>query len=575
MASSRRSRFQALLLGTALFASPAAMRQERVIPDPGLSGYVLAPDGTPVSTGSVTIQSFSARSAMTTIDETGRFQVEPRAPGLHMLVVSVPGLSPYRVRVEVPRSRTVKLPPIHMSPATYFRVRFVSADGEPLVSPRVRRQSFDASGMIPALPGEGFPDRIDGDGAITIGPLPRGLTTFALDAPPLAQTRLPNYYATGERALVDGGTVIVQPGAVLQVDVVDENGAPVPQHPVSIEDVRPLSPLLFQPVRTSQAGRAAFERLSAGRYRVRTAAVERCGNELLAIAPEMSVPGRGTVRTRLVVGGRARFRFTSPLGPLRGLRVSALPEPDSAPMPVTLRTRSDPSPPLGRPFRDTSCSGGTDADGRVTLNNFPPGPARVAVRLFNSTYVRRVDVPIDGREIAIVVPDGFLPVRVMSADTHEPIVRAAITWTNDGGRVEAFTSATGEALLEGVGATAGTLVFAAAGFKSAEETLPEPPAVLHDVALMRAPPPITSLQIRVVDASGEPLPDVVVELSSPDPMEVARIAVTDAKGVVTFPDAPPGSVRLTATADGFVTAALAVAENHRAGLVMTMARESR
>ena len=552
---------RALVLGAVLVSAP--------VEDLGVSGYVVAPDGTPLSSGSVFMQSLGGGRTTSSIDDAGRFRVVPNLPGVYQVVVSVPGFAPYRVSVDVPRSKTLKLPLIRLSPATYFRVRFTSAAGEPIISPQLRRRSFDANGPIPSLPDDRDADQIGSDGTITIGPLPRGLTTLVLDTPPLAQTRLPNLSVTGEKALFDGGTVIVQPGAVLQVDVVDEGGAPVPQHDVFIEDIRPLSPMGFAPARTDLQGRATFERLSAGRYRLRTTATARCGNELLSIAPLVPVPGSGTVRARLVVAGHATFRVTSPLGPLRGRLVSASPDAALPPSP-TLRVRDGGSLP-GRPFREVSCSGATDYEGRVTLTNFPPGPARVTVRLLNSVFERRVNVPIDGAEIVIFVPEAFLPVRVTDARKREPIAGAVVTWTSNGGRIEATSSATGDVLLEGIGTTAGTLACAAAGYQPAEEALPEPPAALHEVALVRTPD--RKLQARVVTASGEPVPAAVVELTSKDPMEIPRISVTDQKGLVTFPDAPAGSLRLTADADGFATAATSVAEDHRTGIVLTLTRE--
>jgi hypothetical protein len=96
--------------------------------------------------------------------------------------------------------------------------------------------------------------------------------------------------------------------------------------------------------------------------------------------------------------------------------------------------------------------------------------------------------------------------------------------------------------------------------------------VLHDVALERTLE--RNLQARVVTASGQPLPDAVVELTSLDPMEIPRIAVTDPRGVVMFIDAPPGSIRLTASADGFATGAVSLAEDRRTGIVVMLARES-
>src|SRR6185436_13510353 len=128
-----------------------------------------------------------------------------------------------------------------------------------------------------------------------------------------------------------------------------------------------------------------------------------------------------------------------------------------------------------RSLSATNCRGTTDASGRVTLTNFPPGPADIAVRFSNSLYVKRVDVPIGGGEIAVSTADGFLPVRVVNTATHEPVPRAFVTWTIDGGgRAEATATIAGEALLESVGTRAGVLTVTAPGFQTAEEQLPEP-----------------------------------------------------------------------------------------------------
>src|SRR5262245_24108217 len=193
----------------------------------GVSGQVFAPDGTPVLSGTAAIQTRFGGRVTSPIEETGRFRVVPVTSGGHQVIVSVPGFAPYRVSVDVPRSKTLKLPLIHLSPATYFRVRFVSAAGEPIISPQLRRQSFDANGPIPPAPDDRASERTDSDGATIIGPLPRGIMTLAIDTPPLAQTRLPDVTVTGEQAVIDGGTVVVDSGAVLQVEVVDESGAPV------------------------------------------------------------------------------------------------------------------------------------------------------------------------------------------------------------------------------------------------------------------------------------------------------------------------------------------------------------
>jgi hypothetical protein len=189
----------------------------------------------------------------------------------------------------------------------------------------------------------------------------------------------------------------------------------------------------------------------------------------------------------------------------------------------------------------------------------------------NSTYVRQIQVPPDGREVAVVIPEGFLPVRVINALKNQPIAGATITWTGSGARVEATATASGDALLEGVGTAAGTLAASAQGYQPAEEQLTEPPGVPHTIALKPLPPSL-NLRPRVITASGDPVPNAVVELISANPAEVPRVAVTNARGVVTFSDVPSGSLQLIASADGFVRSTMRIEEDRTSEVVFTLSR---
>src|SRR2546426_1110769 len=231
----------------------------------GVVGYVLGPDGMPVSSGTVVIQSTNV-PATTPIEPTGRFRFVPARSGPLRVTVSVAGLAPYTFRLTVPASRAIRLPVIRLDPATCFRVRFVTPEGETITTPQLRRRSFDANGaLIDDIPGgDGVSQQIDGTGATIIGPLPRGITALALDMPFYAQTRLPNVVVNGADTLIDGGTVVVQRGAVLQIDLVDETGAAVPDLPILLEDTRPLSPLPIAELRTNQQGPARFHRPTPG-----------------------------------------------------------------------------------------------------------------------------------------------------------------------------------------------------------------------------------------------------------------------------------------------------------------------
>jgi carboxypeptidase family protein len=540
---------------------PATTGEQAAMEEPVVSGYVLAPDGTPVSGGTVFAQSgFVPVTA--SIDSAGRFRLVPMRSGSHQFLVSVPGLAPHRFTVTVPDSRSLRLPVIRLARGAYFRVRLVSPAGEPIIAPQLRRRLFDASSK-PIVDGlsDRIPEPADNDGAMTIGPLPRGLMSVAVDMPLFAQTRLPDVNVGDATNSVDGGTIAIpQPGAVLHVDVLDGTGAPVPDHEVVIDDARPRSPLRFPPVRTNQQGRATFDRLATGRYRVwTTTAPKRCANVVLATSRVVAVSDSGTVETPLVVGGRATFRITSPLGPAMGILISASPNVPPLPLPFAYRASS------------FGCRGATDADGRVTLMNFPPGPAHVDVRMANSTYVRQIAVPSDGREVAVAIPEGLLSVHVVDALKNQPVAGATITWTGSGARVEATATASGDALLEGVGTAGGTLAVSAQGYQPVEEPLTEPPALPHIIAL-RPLPPAPNLRSRVITTSGEPLRNAVVELISANPAAVPRVAMTDAKGVVTFSDVPSGSLQLIAHGEGFVTSTMRVGEAPSSEVVFTLSR---
>jgi carboxypeptidase family protein len=552
----------------ALLAAPCSPASQSV-DEPGIYGYVLAPGDVPVSGGTITYLAF-ATAASTPIDANGRFRIPVDRPGVYRAAINVPGLAPFQFRVAVPASRTVRLPPIRLDAPTYFRVRFVSTAGEPIMAPAIRRRSFDGSGApIPDAQSDASSVEVDDEGAARIGPLPHGITALALDMPIFAQTRLPNVSVTGGRTLLDGGTIAVQPGTTLNVDLLDAAGMPVPNHYVLLEDLLPMSPLQFPfPVQTNAEGRVTFERLAAGRYRVRTGAPERCATQPISLARTVTVSGTGTVNTRIFVTGKAAFRISLPGGPVKGMVVSAGPDNPPPPSRLVLMGRGMPSQ-IALSLDMTRCRGTTDADGRVTLTSFPPGPSDIAVRFGSSMYVRRVDVPVGGGEIAVSVPDGVMPIRVLNAVTHEPVPRAFVTWTIEGGgRSEATATIIGEALLEGVGTRPGILTVTAPGFQSAEERLPEPPGILHEVALV--PLPDASVSVRVVTASGAALSNAVVEVAPANPFWAPQFAVTDANGVAAFPDAPPGILRVTAYADGYAASTTRISQDDRAGVVLTL-----
>src|SRR5438093_79075 len=253
----------------------------------------------------------------------------------------------------------------------------------------------------------------------------------------------------------------------------------------------------------------------------------------------------------------------------------AAPSPSSSPAPFSTLMSSMGQVP---PFRTTKSTSTT----LVRDRRWYSGPyARISRDARRSTgwprdstgcrRLRQIQGASDGREVAVAIPEGFLPVRVVNALKNQPVAGATITWTGSGARVEAAATAAGEALLEGVGTAGGTLAASAHGYEPAQEQLTEPPGVLHTIALMPVPP-TPNVRTRVIATSGEPLRNAVVELISASPAEVPRVAVTDAKGVVTFPDVPSGSLQLIASADGFPTSTQRIEEDRTTEVVVTLSR---
>ena len=558
-----------LLIGILLSLSRTTGAQvSRASDETGISGYVLTPDGSPASGGTVVMQRNTA-----SLERTGRFRIAVQDVGNQRLSVHVPGFAPYRINITVPASRTMKLPVIRLVQATYFRARFVTADGEPILSPRVRRQSVDVSGApIPDSPDGRVGEQLESDGTVSIGPLPKGVTMLVMDSPPLAQTRLRDLFVTGAESVIEGGTLAIPPGAVLHVDLVDSKGAPVTNHDVMLEDAAMPSPLAFAPRRTNQQGRASFDRLAAGLYRVQTRAPERCGGAFLYVSRVIAVSGNGVLGTRLVLGGTATLRFTSPFGPMRGLQVAAFVESGATAQPTWLQGGAVVNA-LARIYKPmgSACFGTTDTEGRVTLSSFPPGATRVEARFLNNTkYSQRVGIPDDGREVVVTVPDGFLPVRVSSAVTKRPVPSAEIAWSSGVSKVEASANGLGEALLQGVGPGAGTLAVAEQGFQPLEHKLAEPPPTLYEVALQPSLP--TSVEARVTATSGAAVAGAIVELISANPIEVGHFAVTDVKGTVRFTYRPAGTFQLVAHAAGFVPSVVQVLETNRDAIALSVSR---
>ena len=546
-------------------AQPAATREA------GITGRVLTPDGTPVTQGNVTLMTFPTNRVNAAIDRTGHFRILPDGQGWRRLFISVPGFAPHLANVTVPSSRTMALPDITLQQATYFHARFVTTEGEPLAAGGLRRRAIDRDGVTILDPLEHVREQIEPDGSITIGPLPAGRMLMAFDRQPFAQTRLRDIDVNGTKKVIEGGTIPIAPGSQLHVEIVDGAEKPVPKHEVWIEDAAPPSPLSFQPVRTNEQGRAVFDRLAPGRYRVWTRTADRCAGRVELTLSRLVAVGSGATRARLVVGGRATFKITTVLGALYSRSVTLAPDAPAI-SPWQSRIADSLSQPRRLPNMfgsPSSCGGVTDSEGRVTLTPFPPGPAQLRVSLFNSSYIARVTVPENGAEMAIAIPDGLTPVHVTDRISRQPVA-AHVTWVGGGGRVEAAATPNGDVLLEGVGKVGGALTISAREYQTLEGQFDETPETQQEVALM--PSPSARVAVRVVTSDGDAIPAAVVELLPRGAGDVAEFVAADARGIATLLDVPEGPLQFGAHADGFASSTVRVSEDARVSIVIGLKR---
>lgn len=549
------------LSGTTAWAQPDATPI-------GVTGRIVAHDGTVPTGGSVTMQSIDRSSVVTaSLDASGRFLLVPSLSGRHRLTITVPDYAPSLVDVVVPSSRTIVLPALLLDAPTYFRARFVNSDGEALLSPVIRRRSLGAEST--AVSGIDTAMRVAADGTVTIGPLPVGVTMMAIDMPGLAQTRLPDLTVRSAQGIIDGGTIVVRPGTALTATIVDRDGTPVVNHAVMVADVQANSPLTVRSVRTDRQGRATFERLGPGRYRVSTPMLDGCnGRSVLPAGEQITVNGTGNAAVRIVLGGSAALRITSPQGVLGGRTVSVSP---AASEDANARTVMMPGkPPIVLP--PPSCGAGTDGDGRATFTHLPEGAARVSVRMHQSTFERRVELRGNGDEATIVVPDGVMQVRVVNAATGQPVERASVTWSGGGYRIMATTTGSGDVLLEGVGDSPGAIEVSAPGFLDSKGEVAALAAPL-EVALTPVPSGIRD--VRVVADTGEAIANAIVLLAPATIFDVGVYAATDKNGVVRFANVAPAAARVEVQAEGFVGAAVNLPANSDAPVTLTLSRVRR
>ena len=136
-----RARVVTLVGVLAMMPSLGAMQPAQA---PAISGRVVDPDGSPVSSGTVALMLSSTSRVTAAITRDGEFRITPDRADRQALFISVPGFAPYRANITVPPSRTMKLPDIQLRQATYYRAHLITTDGDQLGGRGIRWRTLDA-----------------------------------------------------------------------------------------------------------------------------------------------------------------------------------------------------------------------------------------------------------------------------------------------------------------------------------------------------------------------------------------------------------------------------------------------
>jgi hypothetical protein len=518
----------------------------------GLSGYVLSSEERPVAEGSVTAR-IAGTEVVVPIDSSGRFHLDTRLSGSYDVDISSPGLTAQSMRIVMPPGSPLVLPPVRLTPAVYARVKLVSPRGDPLPA-AVAWSSFRVNGTV--IDGRAVGPRPnpvrEADGSTLVGPLPRGVTMMAVDAPHLARMRLRDVRVTGDTPIIDAGTYVVEPGATLRVLVVDRDGKPIQGHDVFLDDGKIMGPFVIPPAKTDTEGVVRFDRLVPGTYRLRTRGLERCPLWYPMVQRLVKV-GRGDVHERVIldlVNVTLRFAFRGTAVSVASVTIKSESSPPV--MPSWLR---DADPFLAFRFRvfadpgEPACQGDADRSNSFNFVNVPSGDAVVNAMLGSSRWTRKIKVPPHGGEIVVQPSDGIAPLRVIAADDGAPVSGAGVTWQSGGTEVEAASQANGEVLLQAISPGAGRMTVRLPGFRTVARDVAAPPDVLQEIPLERNS--TVQWSCRVLDESGKPISGAVVHFLPNDRMEAPIVVTTDANGVARFIEVRLGAARVMVMAPGY------------------------
>ncbi|MBN1206721.1 MAG: carboxypeptidase regulatory-like domain-containing protein [Myxococcaceae bacterium] len=389
-----------------------------------LSGRVTDEQGQPIENVRVLLRPKALTSLdspeETTTDVEGRYRLAPLPPGLYDVSFFARRYLANRVSDHaLTASGTLD---VVLEPALLVEGRVVDEQGQPISGAQVK---------LAMPPGAGEWDT--SEEYEEFGTLSRERSgedgRFVLDAPDVGPWHVSAFHRgylgaleEGVKAPASGVKLVLARGAVLEVEVEDEQGRPVAGAECQLS---PDGAWIAEGWKqwTDEHGRAVYEAVREGRYALAANTSEREPYRVVAQKLELRGQERRRVRLRLPAGwGLQGVVVDSEGKPVAGATVRAVPDLVLQPMDTWSREEWPVLNHNRRLLDEWSGKAGsavrTGADGRFVLKHLLPRAYRVNVSMLGYKLDAEATgsaVEVDGQSTGLRVPEGGGPVRLVLA----------------------------------------------------------------------------------------------------------------------------------------------------------------
>jgi Carboxypeptidase regulatory-like domain len=560
-----------------------------------LNGEIVDRSGTPVAGAEVTAgETALGRGLLGTVaaDRNGRFRIPSLAAGVpYYLCTRAPGFAPALMVAHAPAASVpapAAAPPpapakplrISLEPGSIVAGKVADVAGRPL--PGIRLELMPTVGSSSwTLPWCGEEARrtvrSGRSGAFAIDHLAANGYRLRATGPGLAPLTRQHIEVSTRTARVDLGTLTLQPGGVLDAQVVDSRGAPIPAASamLSASDNQPsldLEDQLPSQAVTGPDGKVRFAGLVPDvRYDLAIHPSEYPETTVNGIA----IPTAGPLRIEVQDGHRLTGRVVGADGqPIAGAAVGVI---------RTMRLES-----LAQVFPSGA---ETDAKGEFSLSGLTPGTVQLAATadgFRSSRAVAQIPDSEPARPVEITLePAGWLVGTVRDTagnpvSAQVSVMPRAVSSSPGLAQLERFrmgvTEAAGEYRVEGL--DPGTYTVSAAPIERTGSVKPSPPIEIqpgeNTLDLVVELAKTWEVSGQVVDNAGNPVDGASLQLSPRQAAGTSTATASLADGSFVFADVADGTYTPAARRHGYLMTAdaapVTVTGGPVSGLRLTLSR---